>query len=157
MIAEAMEKNPSMKLTEFYASRDRLEQEGLEALSKVFSKQKCLEKIEVYQNGSKEGLKFLLSSFVDCKATLKSVNIQDNKSINKAIPELANFIKECTNVEYLNISDLKMTKPNCLIIQQAIVDAIGPQLKLKELEWNYDLAVSTSTAQTFLSGLAEHL
>lgn len=157
MIAEALEKNPSMKLTEFYASRDRLEQEGLEALSKVFSKQKCLEKIEVYQNGSKEGLKFLLASFVDCKGTLKSVNIQDNKSINKAIPELANFIKECTNVEYLNISDLKMTKANCLIIQQAIIDAIGPSLKLKELEWNYDLAVSTSTAQTFLSGLAEQL
>ena len=64
-----------MKLTEFYASRDRLEQEGLEAMAKVFSKQKCLEKIEVYQNGSKEGLKFLLASFVDCKATLKSVNI----------------------------------------------------------------------------------
>jgi Ran GTPase-activating protein 1 len=75
MIAEAIEKNPHMKLREFYASRDRLEQEGLEALSKVFSKQQCLEKIEVYQNGSKEGLKFLLSSFVHCRATLKSVNI----------------------------------------------------------------------------------
>ena len=146
MIAEAMDKNASMKLSEFYASRDRLEQEGLEALSKVFSKQKSLETIEVYQNGSKEGLKHLLISFVDCKATLKSVNIQDNKSINKAIPELATFIKECTNLEYLNISDLKMTKSNCQIIQSAIIETINPSLKLRELEWNYDLAVSTSTA-----------
>tara|TARA_B110000285_G_C14865811_1_gene486796 strand:- start:267 stop:392 length:126 start_codon:yes stop_codon:yes gene_type:complete len=29
MIAEAMDKNPNMKLKEFSASRDRLEQEGL--------------------------------------------------------------------------------------------------------------------------------
>ena len=126
-------------------------------MAKVFSKQKCLEKIEVYQNGSKEGLKFLLASFVDCKATLKSVNIQDNKSINKAIPELATFIKECNNVEYLNISDLKMTKSNCLTIQEAVISAISPSMKLKELEWNYDLAVSTSTAQSFLNGLSENL
>jgi Ran GTPase-activating protein (RanGAP) involved in mRNA processing and transport len=146
MIAEAMAKNTSMKLTEFYASRDRLEQEGLEALSKVFSKQKSLEIIEVYQNGSKEGLKYLLSAFVDCKDTLKSVNIQDNKSINKAIPELATFIKECKNLEYLNISDLKMTKSNCQLIQSAIIETICPTMKLQELEWNYDLAVSTSTA-----------
>jgi hypothetical protein len=60
-------------------------------------------------------------------------------------------------VEYLNISDLKMTKSNCLTIQEAVISAISPSMKLKELEWNYDLAVSTSTAQTFLNGLSENL
>ena len=50
-----------------------------------------------------------------------------------------------------------MTKANCLIIQEAIISAISPSLKLKELEWNYDLAVSTSTAQTFLNSLADSL
>ena len=85
------------------------------------------------------------------------MNIQDNKSINLAIPELANFIKECTNLEYLNMSDLKMNKANCQIIYKAITDAINPQMKLRELEWNYDLAVSTSTAQSFLTDLASKL
>jgi Ran GTPase-activating protein 1 len=39
MVAEAMEQNKNMKLVEFYASRDRLEQEGLQALSGVFQAQ----------------------------------------------------------------------------------------------------------------------
>ena len=38
LIAEAILKNGSMKLKEFYGSRSRLEDEGLEALGKVFSK-----------------------------------------------------------------------------------------------------------------------
>ena len=39
MIAEAMLQNQNMKLTEFYACRDRLEQKGMAALAEVFSKQ----------------------------------------------------------------------------------------------------------------------
>ena len=48
MIAEALKKNNYMQLKEFYASRDRLEQDGMQALSEVFEKQNCLEKIEVF-------------------------------------------------------------------------------------------------------------
>jgi Ran GTPase-activating protein (RanGAP) involved in mRNA processing and transport len=102
-------------------------------------------------------LKYLLESLVDCAATLKSVNIQDNKSINKAIPELTKVIEKCHNLEYLNISDLKMSKKNCMIIQQAFTNALKPGYKLRELEWNYDLAVSPSTAKIFLGNLANNL
>ena len=42
-----------MKLKEFYGSRGRLENEGIEALSEVFRTQKSLKKIEVYQSGIK--------------------------------------------------------------------------------------------------------
>ena len=52
----------------------------------------------------------MLQALVQCKNTLKYVNIEDNKSINKAIPELIEFINTCKCVEYLNISDLKMKK-----------------------------------------------
>ena len=82
MIAEAILKNPKMKVKEFCGSRSRLEDEGLEALGKVFSKHKSLEKIEVYQSGSKAGLKHLFNSLVDCKKTIKYVRVDDNKSIN---------------------------------------------------------------------------
>jgi Ran GTPase-activating protein (RanGAP) involved in mRNA processing and transport len=88
MIAESLEKCENMQLVEFYASRDRLEQEGMEAMAQVFKKQKCLEKIEVYQNGSKKGLIALLDSLAFCKDTLREVNISDNKSINRAVPQL---------------------------------------------------------------------
>jgi len=38
MIAESILENDEMKLTEFYACRDRLEDPGMEAMSKVFTK-----------------------------------------------------------------------------------------------------------------------
>jgi|TARA_B110000285_G_C14753788_1_gene436409 Ran GTPase-activating protein (RanGAP) involved in mRNA processing and transport len=38
MIAESILENEEMKLTEFYACRDRLEDPGMEAMSKVFNK-----------------------------------------------------------------------------------------------------------------------
>jgi Ran GTPase-activating protein (RanGAP) involved in mRNA processing and transport len=72
-----------------------------------------------------------------------------------AVPELAEFIKQCTSLEYLNISDLKMTKSNCIIISEALTDAMSTSSSLRELEWNYDLAVSNTTAKTFLTTLAK--
>lgn len=85
MIADALIKNKTMKLKEFYASRDRLEQDGMEALSKVIQAQQSLQKIEVTQNGSKLGLRYLLQALATCKE-LTEININDNMSINKAIP-----------------------------------------------------------------------
>ena len=64
-----------MKLVEFSACRDRLEEEGMASMGKVFAHQKSLVKLEVYQNGSKRGLTQLLESLVSCKSTLKYVDI----------------------------------------------------------------------------------
>uniref|UniRef100_A0A7S3MZB4 Uncharacterized protein n=1 Tax=Strombidium inclinatum TaxID=197538 RepID=A0A7S3MZB4_9SPIT len=155
MIAEALEKNDDVKLEEFYASRDRLEDPGMEAMAKVFSKQKCLRKIEVYQNGSKKGLRALLLSLAECKDTLKSVNIQDNKSINKAVDELITFIGACKELEYLNISDNKMRKKYCKKVIPAIMQALKDGSKLSDFQWNFDLACSSTLAKQFLSELSE--
>lgn len=48
LLAQAMLKNKGMKLREFYGSRGRLENEGIEALSEVFRAQGCLEVVEIY-------------------------------------------------------------------------------------------------------------
>ena len=42
MIAEAILENENMKLTELYACRDRLEEEGMESFSRVFAKHKSI-------------------------------------------------------------------------------------------------------------------
>ena len=89
MIAESIDKNQNMKLEEFRASRDRLENEGIQAMGRIFSKHKSLKVLEIYQNGSKEGFLELVKSLIDCKNTLEYVDISDNKPINNAIPELA--------------------------------------------------------------------
>jgi Ran GTPase-activating protein (RanGAP) involved in mRNA processing and transport len=68
--------------------------------------------------------KFLhsLINLVECKDTLKSVDINDNMSINKSIPQLTKLIKECKNLEYLNISDLNMKKKNCVEISKVLIE-----------------------------------
>lgn len=79
----------------------------------------------MYQNGSKRGLSKLLASLVECKSTLTYVDIQDNKSINRSIAELTTFLKECKNVEVLNISDLHMKKKHVSVVAAALVESIN--------------------------------
>lgn len=155
MIADALLKNNHMKLREFHGTRSRLEDEGLESLAQVFSKQGCLEKIDVSQNGSKRGLVALLNSLASCASTLTHLVIQDNKSINKAIPQLQNCISSCKNLRLLNISDLNMRKKHFVEVTDTIIETLKNGSGLKELIWNYDLAASNTCAKNFLQQLYE--
>lgn len=47
MIGDAILKNKSMKLKELYATRDRLEQDGMKAIAAVIKSQKTLVKLEL--------------------------------------------------------------------------------------------------------------
>lgn len=109
LLAAALLKNEKMRLKEFYGSRGRLENKGIEALSKVFSAQKSLQKIEVYQSGIRMGLKHLFKALLDCQATIEHVHVGDNL-IKRETADLCTFIKTCTNVKYLNISDSLIKK-----------------------------------------------
>ena len=77
MIADSILSNPGMRLTEFRASRDRLEEDGMRKMAEVFEKQKSIVKVELFQNGSKRGLAPLLKALITCKDTLKELQIQD--------------------------------------------------------------------------------
>lgn len=155
MIATALLKNESMRLVEFSACRDRLEEEGMAAMGKVFEKQRSLVKLEVYQNGSKRGLAPLLAALVQCKETLAYVDIQDNKSINRAIPELVNFLSECKNIETLNISDLELKRKHVPLVKDALVAALNSGSKLRELIWNYDLSCSPTQSTAVATALSQ--
>jgi len=124
MIAESILSNSGMRLTEFRASRDRLEEDGMRKMAEVFEKQKSIVKVELYQNGSKRGLAPLLKSLITCKGTLKELLIQDQKSGNRAAAELAELITKCLN-QVLDISDLCLRTANCSIISAAIVKALN--------------------------------
>lgn len=153
MIAESILSNPGMKLTEFRASRDRLEEDGMRKMAEVFEKQQSIVKVKLYQNGSKRGLAPLLKSLITCKGTLKALHIQDQKSGNRAAKELAELITKCTNLEVLDISDLCLRTENCSIISAAIVKALNSGSKLTRLAWTYDLARSPTAASKFLAAL----
>jgi Ran GTPase-activating protein (RanGAP) involved in mRNA processing and transport len=84
MIAEALLRNRQMKLTSFAATRSRLEEDGIAALSHVFAQQQSIEVLNLAQNGSKRALGKLLDAMIECKHTLRELRIEDNKSINRA-------------------------------------------------------------------------
>jgi len=109
MIAKAILKNDKMHLKEFYASRDRLENPGIQALSAVFAKHRTLQKIEVYQNGVRLGLSHLFKALLSCKGTIQHVDVNDNL-IKRSTDELVDFIRTCTSVRYLNLSDCLIKK-----------------------------------------------
>lgn len=45
-----------------------------------------------------------------CSSTIKEIHIQDNKSINRAVPDLVDVLSNCKKLEVLNISDLNLKK-----------------------------------------------
>jgi Ran GTPase-activating protein (RanGAP) involved in mRNA processing and transport len=153
MIADAILSNSEMKLTEFRASRDRLEEDGMRKMAEVFEKQKSIMKVELFQNGSKRGLAPLLKSLATCKGTLKELLIHDQKSGNRAAVELGELITTCLNLEVLDISDLCLRTANCAIICSALIKALNAGSKLSRLSWGYDLARSPTAARQFLARL----
>jgi len=55
-LAKEIQHNPNIKLTEFHAGKNRLEGQGIVALSNIFASQKILEKISLNENGCENGL-----------------------------------------------------------------------------------------------------
>jgi Ran GTPase-activating protein (RanGAP) involved in mRNA processing and transport len=79
MIADALAENKDLKLAQFSAGRDRLENKGITALAQVFGQMKSLEVIEVPQNGIKEaGMLALLEALKENAQTIREVCIHDN-------------------------------------------------------------------------------
>ena len=91
---------------------------------------------------------------MSCKSTLKELHLQDNKSINRAIPELEKFIIESTNLEVLDISDLNMWKKHAVVISAAFIKTLRAGSKLRVIKWNHDLSCSYTTASDFLKQIS---
>jgi Ran GTPase-activating protein (RanGAP) involved in mRNA processing and transport len=90
---------------------------------------------------------YIIEALIECKKTIKYVNIEDNDSINMAIEPLCKFIKECLNLEHLNISKLKMRKTHFEKVYSSFIIAINSGSKLETLKWNYDFMSISRAAE----------
>ena len=90
---------------------------------------------------------YIIEALIECKKTIKYVNIEDNDSINMAIEPLCKFIKECKNLEHLNISKLKMRKTHFEKVYSSFIVAINSGSKLETLKWNYDFMSISRAAE----------
>ena len=108
-----------MKLSLIKLNRNRLENKGAIAFSKVFSQMKSLEHVEIFQNGIKEeGMIEVIKSFNDNR-NLKVIKINDNwiKSGAKIFSEI---IPNLSHLKILDISDLKIGNSNAILIFKSL-------------------------------------
>lgn len=84
---------------------------------------------------------------------MKYIRVDDNKSINKSIDELCKFFLECTNLEYINISDNSMKKRYMQSVADSIIKSCGNGSNLETLIWNYDPSSSPTIAKNFIEAI----
>ena len=132
-VANSLLKNNDMKLSLIKINRNRLENKGAKAFSKVFEKMESLEHVEIFQNGIKEeGMIDIINSFGKNK-NLKVIKINDNliKSGAKIFSEI---IPTLIHLKILDISDLNLGNSNALLIFKSL-----SQLKeIEEIYSNYN-------------------
>lgn len=108
------------KLKVFVAGRNRLENDGIIALSKFFSIVKSMEEITIPQNGIYcKGILALTSSLLE-NPNLKVLDVQDNLLTPLGAEALAKVLPKLKNLKHLNIADCLIKSRGALAIAEAL-------------------------------------
>ena len=151
MIANALAENTDLKLVQFSAGRDRLENKGITALAGVFKAMGSLEVLEVPQNGiKKDGMIALLESLKANAATLREVYLHDNWIKQEAIDRLVEFILRAKALERLNVSDSTMGTSGALLVAKALSENESVRATLKQFSCNYNEVESSGVSKRIL-------
>ncbi|CAF3474391.1 unnamed protein product [Rotaria socialis] len=124
LLAEALitcHKNSQGKfaLKQFVAGRNRLENEGAQALSKAFETIGTLEVIRMPQNGIRPpGIEALAVAFVS-NQNLRLIDLNDN-AVTLAAPQLASAIEKLPNLEVLNLESSLIRTKGAIAVARAI-------------------------------------
>ncbi|CAF1156923.1 unnamed protein product [Adineta steineri] len=125
LLAEALiacHKNSGGKfaLKQFVAGRNRLENEGAQALAKAFELIGTLEVVRVPQNGIRPpGIEALASAFVQ-NQNLRIIDLNDN-TITLATPKLASSIEKLPKLEIINLESSLIRTPGTMAIARSIM------------------------------------
>lgn len=109
-----------LKLKVLVAGRNRLENEGIIALSKFFTLVKTMEEITIPQNGIYcKGILALSQSLLQ-NPNLKVLDVQDNLLTVLGAEALANVLPKLKNLKHLNIADCLIKSKGALAIAEAL-------------------------------------
>eukprot|EP00347_Sterkiella_histriomuscorum_P011821 403370974 len=154
MIANALKENLDLKLVQFSAGRDRLENKGITALASVFKEMKSLEVIEVPQNGiKKDGMLALLTALKENAETLKEIHVHDNWVKGEAADRLAELIYKAKTLQKLNISDSDMGTNAAYLVIRALHDSSAVRESLTEFYCNFNEITSANINKQVLEML----
>jgi len=107
-------------LKQFIAGRNRLENEGAQALAKAFETIGTLEVIRVPQNGIRApGIEALSNAFVQNR-NLRIIDLNDN-TITTAAGQLASTIEKLPRLEILNLESSLIRTKGAIAIARSIV------------------------------------
>ncbi|KAL4092351.1 hypothetical protein QTP88_026872 [Uroleucon formosanum] len=116
------------------AGRNRLENEGIIALSQFFSLVKTMEEITIPQNGIYcKGILALSKSLLE-NPNLKVLDVQDNLLTVLGAEALANVLPKLKNLKHLNIADCLIKSKGAL----AIAEALNVHESLEHLDVSYN-------------------
>lgn len=116
------------------AGRNRLENEGIIALSQFFSLVKTMEEITIPQNGIYcKGILALSKSLLE-NPNLKVLDVQDNLLSVLGAEALANVLPKLKNLKRLNIADCLIKSKGAL----AIAEALNVHESLENLDVSYN-------------------
>ena len=144
MVCNALLQNDKIKLKKLKINRNRLEEKGAIALSRVIEKMKTFEHLEVFQNGiSTEGMKKIFLALKENK-NLKVLKINDNFT-KIALNDLINILPGLNNLQIIDISD-SITESNLgnkLSIE--LFKALSSLENLEEIYCNYNEIISKNS------------
>ena len=144
MVCNALLQNDKIKLKKLKINRNRLEEKGAIALSRVIEKMKTFEHLEVFQNGiSTEGMKKIFLALKENK-NLKVLKINDNFT-KVALNDLINILPGLNNLQIIDISD-SITESNLgnkLSIE--LFKALSSLENLEEIYCNYNEIISKNS------------
>uniref|UniRef100_A0A1B6KVR9 Ran-GTPase activating protein 1 C-terminal domain-containing protein n=1 Tax=Graphocephala atropunctata TaxID=36148 RepID=A0A1B6KVR9_9HEMI len=118
----------TLPLRVFIAGRNRLENEGITALSKVFKELGSLEEIQIPQNGIYHAGIRQLSEALKCNTGLRVLNLNDNTLGPKGSTALAAALPSLQMLRHINLGDCLLKTSGALSL------AGGLQLKHPNLE-----------------------
>ena len=153
MIANALSENKNLRLSNFSAGRDRLENKGITALAGVFKAMGgSLEVIEVPQNGiKKDGMIALMEALKANSDSLREVHLHDNWIKGEAIDRLVEFVVRAKKLEILNVSDSTMGTEAALLLVTALSQSESTiRTTLKHFSCNYNEVESPTVSKRIL-------
>jgi Ran GTPase-activating protein 1 len=144
-LAECL-KSGSLKLSEFYAGRNRMECTGYKAIAEVLKEMGSLTKIEMPQNFVRKDGMIAMIDALKSNPELTYIHIHDNWLKEEAIKEFSGLIKSLSNLKSINISDCDIGGSGV----KKIISALGSSPSHKTIEYfgcNYNEVERSKTAQ----------
>ncbi|EFN62725.1 Ran GTPase-activating protein 1 [Camponotus floridanus] len=154
MLAKALEKcleNSSkegapLALKVFIVGRNRLENEGAQALAGVFEKLKTLEEVVMQQNGIYHIGIAAIAQGLSANPNLRVLNLNDNTIGLKGAKALAKVLPIFRGLEELNLGDCLLKTKGALILAETLeIHGNHPSLKYLDLS-NNELRVDAGNA-----------